>query len=337
MRHRGVGRLWLPVLAVAVVLVVWLRTTGTEAAFAVTTGNPGNTFSANADWKPPIISAATVRKAEGGIPGFVRTGGSYTTYASVVDDPSSNPSAGIASVTGNVSTLTAGANALSMSAGAQTVTGVSYTHASSAQTVSAAAGTFYPTVTSTDRATPANTSAAFSFAVTVDNTPPSPSSATTTNASGGTVGQPGTGDTITYAWNEPIDPSSIISGWDGTTSQTVTLQIANKNGNKGDQVFIFNANNTVQLPLGSVSLGNTGYVTTSINFGGPTNATRSTMTWNANGTLTVTLGPPDGGAIPGKVSTPSSTTWAPQSGPYDRAGNLSGTSTVTQSGTTVQF
>ena len=327
---------------VAVLGGVLFGATGTHAAFLVSTGNSGNTYTSIPDWKPPIISRAIMQKSEGGIAGYVRASGSYRVYAGVVDDPSSNPPAGIASVVTNVSTLTAGATALTMTAAANTIGGLTYTHQSAAQTVAAgkAAASYNGTVTSSDAVTPANTSAAFPFSAVVDNTAPSPSSITTTNA-GGTAGagKADVGDTITYTWNEPIDPWSIISGWDGTGQQSVEVQIVNKNnGQGGDQVSIWNANGTVQLPLGLVKLAQTGYVSSTVTFGGPTNATPSRMTWNATtGAITVTLAPPDGGASANKVATTSNMTWTPSSSAFDRAGNPASTTVWTEATATIKF
>ena len=310
---------------------------GTSAAFLVSTDNPGNTYTAIPDWKPPIISRATVIKTEGGLPGYVRTGGTYAVVAGVIDDPSSNPPAGIASVQTNISALTAASTALSMPASASTVNGLTYTHRSATQTVATgkAAGTYSGTVASSDLVTPPNTSAAFTFAPVVDNTAPSGSSVTVTN--GGVANRPDSGDTVTFTWNEPIDPTSIISGWDGSGSQIVTVQVANK-GN-GDSVYVYNSTNTTQLPLGVIALKTTDYVTSSTTFGGPTNATRSTMTWNSTtGAFTVLLGPADAaGTVNTTATTTSQLIWTPQSTAFDRAGNLSTTTAWTQPSATRKF
>jgi hypothetical protein len=329
-------------LAVVVVLgVVLFESTGTSAAFLASTGNPGNTFTSIPDWKAPIVGQATVRKAEGGIPGYVRASGSYTMIANVVDDPSSNPPAGLGSATGNISTLTTGATAVALSASSQTVAGVAYTHASAAQTVTAghAAGSFSISVTAADLVSPPN-SGLTSFTAVVDNTAPFASTVTASPAvvvtNGGTVNRADAGDTITYLWNEPIDPASIIAGWDGTGSQNVTVNLQNKGS--GDSVSIFNSANTLQLPLGVVALKTTDYVTASTNFGGPTNATRSTMTWDSTtGAITVRLGPADATGTVTTATTTSQMVWTPQSAAFDRAGNLSTVTTWTQGTATRKF
>jgi hypothetical protein len=320
-----------------------LGDTGTQAAFVVSTANTGDTFSTVSDWKPPLISRATVQKSQGGIPGYVRASGSYTVIASVTDDPSSNPPAGLASVQGNVSTLTAGATAVALPVSASTVGGLTYTHRSASTTVAAgkAAGSYAGSIAATDAASPANSAAAFPFTVVVDNTAPAASQVSTTNAGGAAgVGRIGSGDTMTWTWTEPIDPASIISGWDGTGSQIVTVSIANGNRANPDTVSITNSANTATLPLGTVSLGSSGYITTATaTFGGPTNATRSTMTWNSTtGAITVTFGPDDaGGGSPTQVTTGSRGTWTPSSSAYDRAGNACSTTAWTEPTNTIKF
>jgi hypothetical protein len=325
-------------LALAAVLGgVLFGATGTRASFVVSTAAPGNTFTSIPDWKPPLISSAAVLKTEGGIPGYVRTGATYTVLANVVDDPSSNPPAGIASVQTNVSTLTTTASALALTAGATTAGGQVYTHKSATQTVAAGkvASTYSSTVVSRDSVTPPNTSAAFPFNTVVDNTAPSGSGVTVTN--GGIVNRPDNGDTVTFTYNEPIDPTSIIAGWDGSAPQIVTVQVTNK-GN-GDSIYIFNSANTAQLPLGVIALKTTDYVTSSTTFGGPGNATRSTMTWDlATSSVTVKLGPADAaGTVNTTASTTSQMIWTPQSSVFDRAGNLCTTTAWTQITATRKF
>jgi hypothetical protein len=314
--------------AVFVVLllgIVAARGTGTSAAFLVSTTNSGNNFTAIPDWKPPVISRATAIKNEGGIPGYVRAGGTYRVVASVVDDPSSNPPAGIASVQTNVVNLTTGGTAVAMPTAATTVGGLTYTHQSALQTVIAgkAAATYANSVAASDAVTSANVSAAFPFNAVVDNTVPTRTSVTISN--GGIAGRITANDTITYAWNEIVDPNSVIAGWTGAAPTQVTVQVNNLNsGAGGDTVTIRNAANTAQLPLGSIALETRDYVTALTTFGGPANATRSTIAWNGGTSFTVTFGPAD---TPANVNNAGTNTanfnWTPQNGVYDRAGNLS--------------
>jgi hypothetical protein len=302
--------------------------TGTDAAFVVPTDNPGNAFSTIPDWKGPVISRAAVVKAEGGIPGYVRPSGGYTVIASVTDDPSSNPPAGVGTVTGNVSTITAGQTAVAMPASASTFMGLAYTHRSAALTVPAgrAAGT-YPSssIAANDLATPPNPATALTFSTVVDGTAPTRTSATVTN--GGTAGRMDAGDTVTYLWSEIVDPESVLAGWTGA-STPVTVRVANAGGATGDTLTVRNAANTIQLPLGSLETNVRDFITAATVFGGPTNATRSTMAWNAaTGAVTITLGPPDtAGTINTAGSNAGRYEWFPQA-VFDRAGNASNTTT----------
>jgi hypothetical protein len=321
----------------ALVIVVTLGTligssARTDAAFVVPTSNPANSFSAHPDWRPPTVARAAVVKAEGGIPGFVRAGGSYTVVASVADDPSSKPASGVGAVRSDVSALTAGATALPLPASASTVGGQTYTHRSAATAVAAgrAATTYSGSVTASDAATPVNTAAAFPFAVEVDNIAPTRTSATIAN--GGVPGRIDAGDTITYAWSEIIDPTSVLTGWDGTAID-VTVQVVNQNGGVGDNINIRNAANTADLQLGNLEMRIRDYVTGVTLFGGPANGTRSRMAWNATtGTVVVTLGPPDTpGTVTQNGTQTSSYIWRPDV-VFDRAGNLSNTTAYTEPG-----
>ena len=311
---------------------VMVRATGTGAAFLASTDNPGSTFTSIPDWKPPVISRATVIKNEGGIPGYVRASGTYRVVASVVDDPSSNPPAGIASVQTNVVNLTTGGTAVAMPAAATTVGGLTYTHQTALQTVVAgkAAATYANSVTAQDTVTPANISAAFPFNAVVDNTVPARTSVTITN--GGIAGRITANDTITYTWSDTVDPNSVIAGWTGAAATPVTVQVNNLGGGTGDTVTIRNAANTAQLPLGTIELNERDYVTALTNFGGPANATRSTIAWNGGTSFTVTLGPPDTATVNNAGNLAATFEWFPQNAVYDRAGNLSTVTLFTEPG-----
>jgi hypothetical protein len=316
----------LVIVAVLGTLVV--DATGTDAAFVVPTDNPSNSFSSIPDWKPPVIARAAVVKSEGGIPGYVRAGGSYTVVASVADNPSSNPPAGLAAAQTNVSALTTGATAVALPAAASTFGGQTYTHRSAAVTATTgrAAGTYAGSVTATDLATPANASAAFPVSTVVDNTAPTRTSATIAN--GGVAGRIDAGDTITYLWSEIIDPESVLAGWNGSATP-VTVEVVNQQGQVGDNITIRNSADTADLPLGAIEMRIRDYVSSSTDFGGPANPVRSQMVWNPNtGEIVVTLGPPDTGTTTTGTQT-SNYIWRPLP-VFDRAGNLSTTTAYTE-------
>ncbi|SOC50454.1 hypothetical protein SAMN05660748_3202 [Blastococcus aggregatus] len=313
-------------LGVLAALGLALHVSGaTEAAFAVSTGTPVMSLSSASDWKPPIVSGAVVVKSEGGTPGFIRQGGSYQVYATVGDDPSSRPASGVGRVVVGIT----GLPPMDLVAVAP---GVTYSHRTSPRTEAyAPAGSYTAWVRATDLATPGNTSAEYPLGVVVDNTAPAPTSVTVAN--GGTARRADAGDTVTFGWGEVLDPHSVVPGWTGA-AMDVTVRITDSTATGGDVLTVWNAANTAQLPLGQIVLGGN-YVTATTTFGASGAATRSRLSWAATpGTaFTVVLGPPD---VAGNVvtsSTAGTVTWTPSTTVFDRAGNRSPATAVTESGT----
>lgn len=286
---------------------------GAHDVYAV--GSLGTVVSASVtvDASPPVVAAAAIQKDEGGTAGYLRQGGTYRVYANVSDPQ------GVASVTADVSAITAGQTAVPLVAGTYVVEGVTYSYRSAVLTADAALaeGARGFSITATDGVGNVGTQGGFS--VTIDNTPPAGADVQTANASGGTVGRAETGDTITFTFTEPIDPQSILAGWDGgPTSVTVRLL-----SNTPDRIQVWNATNTAPLPLGLVLLGRSDYTNSNRAFTG------STMVMSGS-TITITLGTPSGG-----VRTAAGTgtmTWTPSTTAYDRAANTCLATSVTESG-----
>ena len=286
-------------------------------------GAQGNTVAVDAT--APTSSAAVLQKTTGGATGAIRQGGTYRVYATVAD--SGDPATGVASVTANVSALTTGSTAVALTAGSFTVGGVVYGYQSAQLTATnpQAAGTKTWTVTATDGAGNAATSSA--FPVTVDNTKPAGADVQALNG-GAIPGRAETGDLVQLTYTEAIDPHSVLAGWTGAAT-TVTVRLTNNGGAGGDRIQIWNAANSAQLPLGTVFLTDTGYVTTSRNFTG------STMQL-VGSVVVVTLGTPSGATL--TVATPTNATWAPSATVFDPAGNTATTTSVTETGAAdVQF
>ena len=133
-------------------------------------GTGAFTASGTVDNTAPAVSAATVVTSGSTTPGFVRSGGTYIVYANASDGGS--PASGISTVKTDVSGLTAGQTALTLSActSSCTVGGVTYGYKSSSKTAGTlGAGPIGFTVTGTDKASGATTG---SFSVAVDNTAP---------------------------------------------------------------------------------------------------------------------------------------------------------------------
>jgi hypothetical protein len=281
----------------------------------------GNQLVAAADWVAPSVSTSLIGKTQGGVPGYIHQGGTYDVYANAAD--SGNPASGISSIAANLTTITTGQSAAALPAGSLAIGGVSYGFRSADLTANAtlAAGTYSYSLSSKD--TIGNSGTQSGYTVIVDNTAPSASDIQTTNKSGNTVGKPELGDSAIYTFSEPIDPNSILAGWTGTAISVVAriTNVAN------DPFTVFNAANTIQLPLGSINLGHNDYVSSSATFGAT--GTASTMVQSGN-TITVTLGTASGG--PTTAASTSSMIWTPSASAYDRAGNAESTATRTETG-----
>jgi hypothetical protein len=309
----------------------------TLAAFSSQTDSPGNLVSAAADFRAPAISAAVLGKTVGGATGFVKQGGSYYAYANVAAD-TGNPASGIATVTANVANFTTGSTAVALVAGSYSADGSTYNYRSAALTANGALaeGSKSFSVTATDNATNAST---FNAAATVDNTAPTGTDVQTGNG-GATNGLIEQGDTLTLSFSEPIEPASILAGWNGAATNVVVR--VNDNGLLGlptgnDVVQIYNSANTTLLPLGGIDLGRGDYVAGAlggnIRFG--VSGTPSTMTISGN-TLTIVLGTYATPALleAGRTTAAAAGTmaWTPTATPYDRAANAAATTAASESG-----
>jgi hypothetical protein len=314
-------------LTLAVALLVVIAGAGSAyAAWSATTSPPSASFSGAPDWTAPVVSSAGIQKGGATTPGwsagYVKPGGQYYAYSQVAADTGS-PASGIATggVTAGLTALTSGQTAAAFTAGSYSSQGSTFNYRAGPFTVGAgvAAGAQTYTVTAKDNA---NNSKPLSATVTVDGTAPTGSDVQTVR-NGGTAGKAETGDQLVLTFSEPIDPGSIISGWDGT-SRSVTFEIVNGSGSAADTVAIFNGATKI-AGFGTITLPDKNYVKSTVDF------TSSTMVLSGS-TLTVTLGTTSGGA---NVTTggAGSTKWIPAATFFDRAGNVLTSTTVTESGT----
>jgi hypothetical protein len=293
----------------------------TLAVFKSTSSSSGNNVSAAADWVAPTVSATVISKTPGYSAGYVKQGGTYFVYANVSD--AGNPASGISSVNANLSAITTGATSVALTSGSYTAEGTAYGYRSASRVASnpLSAGSKTFSLTSTDTA--GNSRNQTGFSVTVDNTAPTASDVQAVNGAS-IVGRPEQNDTITYTFSEPIDPQSILAGWTGAATNVVVRV----NDGNPDTVTIFNAANTTQLPLGSVSLVRSDYVSANRTFGA--SGTASSMV-RSGSTITITLGTQSGaGTTAGGTAF---MTWTPSTSTYDRAGNAGTAAAATESGT----
>jgi hypothetical protein len=140
----------------------------------------------------------------------------------------------------------------------------------------------------------------------VDNTAPTATDVQTANTSGGTAGKAEAGDTMTLTFSEQIAPGTIVAGWNGTGTQTVTVTM-----DTGNHLAITGAT----LVNGFVTLGGAGYVQN-----GKTVVFSSSTISQSGSTITLTLGTPD---KPQFLTTGSAgnSTWPVAAGLTDIAGN----------------
>jgi hypothetical protein len=279
-------------------------------------------FSVTVDATLPTVSGAAAAHATAGAK--IKASGTYFIYANAADTGS-----GLDTVTANVNNITAGQTAVPLSACSSscTVGATTYAYKSASLTAdsSVTVNKTY-TVTATDAAGNATTSA--NFTATVDNTAPAASAIATANGTGA-LNKPDLGDTITLTFGEQIDPATVLAGWSGA-STSIVVRITNAGAGQHDKITFYNAANTTQLPLGSVDLGQSGYVSTggAITFGA--SGTASAMV-QAAAVVTITLGTPS--ATAGAVSTKNTMIWTSTTTLADLAGNAATGNVLTEGGT----
>jgi hypothetical protein len=327
------GSARLPLALAAAGLIVSVGSTA--AAFRSPADSPGNSVTAAPDFRAPAVTASALGKSQGGATGFVKKAGAYFIYANVND--SGNPASGTASVTANVTSLT-GASAVVLSPGSFVAGGQSYNHRSAQQTAGSGLteGAVSYSIATADNA---SNSATTVWPATIDNTAPFGADVQATNTSGGTAGKAEQGDTLALTYSEPIEPESILAGWNGSATNVVvrvTTGIALLGGLLGqdDGLQVFDAANTTALPLGAIDLKQPYVAKTALLLSG-------TMTFGASGAsstmsisggaVTIVLGTRAGNNAL-TVATPGTMAWGPSATPYDRAANATSGVTANESG-----
>jgi len=313
---------WIPYAALPVLVAVGVQFS--EAAYVASSSDPSNALSAHSDWSVPVASASAIARTTAGATGSIKAGASYYVYATVSD--TGNPASGVASVTANVTTLTSGGGSVALTAGSYTVGATTYTYRSAAQTAKSplAAGSYAYTLTLADAAS--NSATQSGFSVTVDATAPSAADVQSANVAGGTAGKPDAGDRVVLTFSEPIDPISILAGWTGAATNVVVRITEGGVGN--DTLTVRNMANSAQLPLGSVNLGRTDFVTATRDFGATSTAATMVQSGNA---ITLTLGTPSG--TTGTAAGAAAMIWTPVATATDVAGNAATTTARTETGT----
>jgi hypothetical protein len=135
-------------------------------------------------------------------------------------------------------------------------------------------------------------SATIQIIVEVDTDPPAASDVALANASGGTLGRVGAGDTVTIDYDEPLDATSVCSSFinDGTTQTKTGNNVVNvsvTNNGTNDSLSVTATNCTMHI--GTIALG-ADYVTANKSYSG-TGGNASMVSWNpTTRELKITLG-----------------------------------------------
>lgn len=161
-----------------------------------------------------------------------------------------------------------------------------------------------------------------------DTIAPTGSDIQTLNVSGGTAGRAEAGDRMIFTYSEAMSPSSILTGWSGS-SQAVRLRIVSQTGlTAPDRVQIFTTGN-VLLPLGTVTMnaGNKSHADGTVVFDATMvqigNSIQVTLTNHVSGTVKTASG------LTGLIL--ATMNWVPSASATDLAGNACSTSSVNES------
>ena len=278
-------------VVLAALLAAIAATAGSQAVFTASAQNPGSAFATASDWVAPAVTLTAP------------AAGSATNSTT----PTLSGAAGNA--TGDATTVTvniySGSSATGTPVQTKTPTRSGATWTTTASTLTA--GTYTAQATQTDTAGNTGTSTANTF--TVDTTKPTATSVVATNKSGGTAGKIQNGDTVTFTYSEAIDPTSVWSGWN-ESSTTVRVRFTNSAGNDSFTVLDSSSGTTVNL----------GSVTTSGNYVSATTTFDSTMVRSADGrSVVVTLGTPS--SVQSTAVTAKNMSWTVGAGIKDLAGN----------------
>lgn len=142
-------------------------------------------------------------------------------------------------------------------------------------------------------------------AVYVDNTRLTAAAVRLTTSTG-TAGRLNGGDTLTFEWSTLVDPTTVLTGWNGS-STTVGVTVVGAKGNSNTEVVTVGGTNIGTVSLTNTYVGNN--VTTTL-----TSTMTATTVQGVDGLFTrvmITLGAPSG-AVNSGVGT-GTATWTPSS------------------------
>jgi hypothetical protein len=202
-----------------------------------------------------------------------------------------------------------------------TRTGTSWSATAAALT----SGTYTATASQSDASGNTGTSAPHSF--TVDTIAPTATDVAAANG-GATAGKVEAGDVITFTFSEPIDPATVLAGWDGTST---AVQVRITAGILAPDPFtVLDSGGAAGVHVGTVQT-NGDYVTTNAVFD-------ATMVRSAGqASVVVTLGAKQSGIMAILAAGAQNMSWTVDNAVEDLAGNAVTTVSVTESASDVDF
>jgi hypothetical protein len=179
-------------------------------------------------------------------------------------------------------------------------------------------GAYTARATQTDSA--GNTATSTDHTFTIDTVAPTRVSIAAANGTG-TSGHLDSGDTITFAYSEPMFASSVLSGWSGASPATVKVRFFS---GKTDAFTVLDSSSAATVKLDAGTTGGGG-----VSLGSGANFVSNTVTFGATLTrsddaksFVVTLGSPDNALrVVSTGSGPANMIWTPKAGSTDLAGN----------------
>jgi hypothetical protein len=221
----------LAILAVLLTALGAVRSSG--ATFTAGAAPSHASFATASDWVAPAVTLTAPLAA-----GFLTTA-----------TPILSGAAGAA--TGDATTVTvriySGASATGTPVQTRTATAVAATWTATATAL--ADGQYTAQAAQADSAGNTGTSAARTF--TIDTVKPTAKSVSTTNKAGATAGHLDSGDVVTFAYAEAVDPVSVLAGWDGA-STSVKLRFTNGSFGATDTFTVLDVNANANVRLGTV-------------------------------------------------------------------------------------
>jgi hypothetical protein len=295
--------------ALAALLAAVATVQASQATFTASARNSGGSFGTASDWVAPIVTLTAPA-------GNARTSD---------NTPDLSGAAGNAS--GDATTVTVRIYSGSSATGTpvQTLTPTRSGAAWIATAATLADGTYTAKASQADGSGNTGSSAATTF--TIDTAKPTASSISAANKGGAgtTSGKLDSGDTITFAFSEAIDPTSVLSGWNGAS---IAVRLRFTAGLPNDTFTVLDGSGGAAVTLGSVTT-NGDYVTFSATI-------TSTMTRSADGTsIVVTLGTPS--YVSPVAVAAKNMSWSVVAGVKDLAGNVINAATRAETDSDVDF